>query len=455
MKPKDYTTEPQNFNRKKRSKILDLETIAGDNVISRTYDSEFALSGSGEPQAKRPKRKPSLNSDPISNHDEFNPITSDNLGYSVSHISRNEQELRIRGPPIRSRVSEYTKVEKIMDSNPRSRGRHRGSAIYTHGNTLANTWSLSRSSSPPKENPSVILSDDELNERDKVKPPARPPYRGTARLNPSSGVIQNSTVRKLNDEKDTGKRSMYFKSQAPRNLRITGLPNVAVVIENQIKDTNLRDMFRDSRGKLRGSGVDPLSSDELGSSTTVGHAFTEKASPHRSSSSVSSPERRTSTQQSITLRDNDIGLPVSNIPPSNFSNSNERIPNMKKSIRKVTHTKGKGHFKDVELGGYIIDGTFVERKCHLTFNETDEVFNIIDSGCNVASKRPNIQIQLHKLLRILWSGDSLKMRLESSRCNNHDHDHIVDIQLHGGKDVAGFVREIKENINIKTPMCSG
>ena len=454
----NHSTEPHRHDPGKKRNALEVEISAGGNVKLRARGPETALPQLSERQAKRQKHTPSLNSDRIDNSDDFDPLGPNGLNYIVSHnsgLSKQKPETRSHGPSVYSisskvdgkkepcsqtGVSEFASVEICMDSS-KSKGRrwlrNRKGSFHQQSNTPVNALSLTNSSSLIGKNPMSTLPKDELGETDKPTPLRK--YRGTAR-NPSNGNTHTISIANgRHGEYDTGKKSSYFSnSQAMRNAVSQG-GRVPSIPTNQYHETSLRDQFRDTNGNQRGSGVDNLSSDELGSCTTVGSvAIPERASLQKPSRSVSPTKTPYSTRQATALKDLNLSLPPSNIPSSHFTSHRAESQNRKHSFEKIAHPTEKDPFENIELDGYIEDGKLVKTKCHLGFNRAEMLLSIVENSGNANSKKHNLLIQLQKLQRIFWSSNSLKVHLIFSKCVGSDH--ILDIQFRGEKDVGDFVR---------------
>lgn len=445
----NYSTEPQNHNRGKRNPGLDFEIRVGENVYSRSNGPEIALSQFPEPQLpepqlKRRKLEPNRISDSTNHSNDFDPASLNGDEYSVSY-NRNQQttsqghsiysigsnvDAKME-PYLQTRVAEYASVEKTMVSKKKTHGwiRSRNSSFRMSGNNSVNPPTLSNSSSVTGRNSAWALLDDELSGTAKSTPRLR--YSGTAR-NPPNGGTHKIPV--ANRRHDTGRKSSYFQdSQASKIMGSRGgrAPPKNSTLISHSHETCLSDQFRDTNGKQRGSGIDNLSSDELGSCTTVGSlAMTERASPEKPSSSASPTKTPYSAQQTMVLDDS---LQPSNIPHSIFTIHKRGNKNKKFPIEKVARAGESNFLRNIELDSYITDEEFVERKCHLDFNDAEKILNIIGNDNNAIG----FSIQLRRLLKITWSPDSRKVRLDLSKCVNSSQ--ILDIQICSEIGVKDFV----------------
>lgn len=444
-----HPIESKNAKRRKANPCLELEPSTGNNVQPKANRLGSNFSQLNAPPSKGRNHKLPIVSDSPASTDDFDPLSSKGQNYIVSHVSiraKDTQEARSRGSSICSSgpkidckrspylgmgVPEFTMVQNTMNSTRRSSRhsqRHKR-VVQKQGDYSMNTLNYSNPASPTDAGP-ISGKPGKMSEKSKFGLYVK--YQGTI------GTAQDRGAQKIiggkKNEHDTGLVSSYFP-KSPRDI-----PTNVPIPTTRSQDTNVRYRFRDDHGNHRGFNDENLSSDELVSSTIAESLMLpERASRQKHSRSASPTKTSYSMQQATISKPIGIGLPASNIRPSEFITHKAGASNRQK-LDQVANGRGKDSFGKTKLDGYILGGEFVQGSFHLVFNDADKFFDIFESGengKNITSENPSLRLRLSKLQKITYSSESPKVHLESSRSGTLDH--ILDIQLSSVKSATEFV----------------
>lgn len=400
-----------------------------------------------EPPLKRQKRVPGLSVYSSSSREEFDPDHHLGPSYTVTHLSKcqgKSQEPRSHAPLYSgrvlnfgnqtssvsaSKVTEFHKVENIMNSNPnqKSKRKRRRTSTQFQSSCSPDNTVLPLSSGSSIEQISI---DDELGDSNYNGPPPHSSYRGTARQPPRK------------EARDTDKRSRHWGDrntvQNSDEASSRKAPHSALITQATEKRTPLlRGQFRDSSGNYRGSDINNLSPDELQSSTTIGNHAAASRSPVQRPCRLDSLSQKYSNHQAgiIIGADASFDLPLSNIRHSNFTSGGTPLGT-------TAHSGEKPLQWNVELGAIVVDGQLLQAEgLGLVLSENQDTFSVLKNGKKLAVENQSLQIQPKKLLMINWSSNSTKLHLISSKCENQDY-HLY-IQLRTLKGVNDLVHKLQ------------
>ncbi|KAL8666796.1 MAG: hypothetical protein Q9168_007403 [Polycauliona sp. 1 TL-2023] len=435
------------------SKQLVTATTAGYNVRSsspvKSSTPEINLDSNGlrEPHPKRRKLDQHRNSQStpqiVDESDEADQIIEEDF-VQVKHVTEVPRDgfAESSQPAIHSGISrpapshtvsrmhgaEYNIVENLMSSKlpknkkPKTRQKNRGyNGLPAEGCSFASS-----------QTESVEMLDGELNADPKVKVP----YKGTANLLPSR---RSQTTSKASIGPDTADRSPYFSIPTSDKVpTIHGNHSIKFRGERCATEPRLRDQYRDSFGKPRGS---PDSPDELESGEPNSRALSPvKSAGPQSPTKISQSDhtRRHSTEDELGSSHPNQG----DITPTVFLEVANTIPRPKATKNRYPQEKPAPW--DLPLHAYNFQGEIhVDDASALVYNDAERCYDIHCSGENLGRQCPGLRIRPDKLQNIIWAREGAKMRFKSSKII--DVDNVLDIELCGQKDVMKLNARLQEH----------
>ncbi|KAL8851226.1 MAG: hypothetical protein Q9221_003857 [Calogaya cf. arnoldii] len=417
-----------------------LETISsvGNNVKCSTVEYDW---GSGHLREPRPKRRklgpePKINSQNtpqiVDESDEADQIMRDDDVVQVKHVTRPLGEnVREIGKPIVDGGSskptrpyaqngqsqrEYQAVENLMDSSQQNSRKHRS----RHKNGAYDVPAMEGSSFASSKSESVEILDSEPT----AEASAKGAYKGTANLFPSR---RSQMTSEANTGRSIAERSSYFPAPTSDKASINHEDQLRRgKARSPASETRLRDQYRDSDNKRRGSAESP---DELVIAEPNSRALSPiKSARVQSPSKISQPEsaRRHSIEDEL----GNSNLAKSDIKSSNFTGVAKNGPRLKGT---AYHGEKQAPW-GMPLRSYNFRGqTHTDDGLALVHNDTGNSYEIHCSGMNLAKRCPDLQIRPQKLQHITWAQDGTKMRFQSSKMV--DMDNVLDLELCNQKDV--------------------
>lgn len=425
---------------------LDIEVSVGDNVKSESQELKPHSSPTGEPHPKRTKlaspHKLEGYSDPPSSND-----------YDILHI--NHPQLRFQEPRnqvyrnhslssdfdingnVRSsaRVSEFTKLEQTMNSNPQARKKTKSRRTGSRGGSA-----ISPDTSPPQAPVEVVL-------HSAVRPsPRRSNYKGTARTDPSIAVKSGPAVNG-GSQYETGGKSRFFPSPdlpAVKPLH-SELDEPRIALPRETRAIPLRYQFQDCRGKRRNSDVRNLSSDELESGTTVGnHAVVNLSSPGRTSRSTSLARNSASSMNAVLPEGSLGGLAPSTIPSTKWTGQHRSRQATNRSNPSVKIRQEEEELWGIDLVSISRDQTVIQGPdLGLEFNSKDRVYQVKRQG---KKQNPSFQIDPKNIRKVVIAKGCTKLRLEISV------NKPIDIETSEERNVSELLTKIK-TVHLPTIEC--
>lgn len=370
--------------------------------------------------------------------------------FSQSPIQGIEQYVDKRGG-----VGEYSSLQRRMrtDLTQLRKARKNMGNGHLHVNDTSPTARTSVTSLSLDSDPIQDASEPELQDQ-KVESATRPKYMGTARTSQASNHGLPMTNRS-NEQREGGKESPYFSSSRPRrSLEIQGFSIAKKRDGHKMQDKKLDEKFVSVDGQRRSGcpAVDSarLSPDELTGGTTTGNNNTRRQ--QLVDTRPKSPIKSFLAHEESSFRNNNFGLPSSNIPAATFERSKNRADNLRISNHRTTYDGEKRASWSIEIEAISTGGeVYQSETLGIDLDNETRIFNIRSNGSSLIVRGCNLQIHPKKIQRLSWSTDSNKIRVESSKCGTQDN--TLDIQLCSHKDAFRLVKELNQH-NAKTSTVS-
>ncbi|KAL8646681.1 MAG: hypothetical protein Q9226_006756 [Calogaya cf. arnoldii] len=430
---------------------LETTTTVGNNVKCSTLEYEWESGHLREPRPKRRKLgpEPEINSQNtpqiVDESDEADQIMKEDDVVQVKHVTRPlGEDFREIGKPIVNGGSskptrpyaqngqsqrEFQAVETLMDSSQQKSRKHRS----RHKNGAYDVLAMEGSSFASSKSESFEILDSEPT----AEASAKGAYKGTANLYPSR---RSQMTSEANTGRSTTERSSYFPAPTSDKASIKHEDQLrSGKAHSPASEARLRDQYRDSDNKRRGSAESP---DEL----VIAEPNSRTLSPIKSArlqspSKISQPEsaRRHSIEDEL---GNSNPTP-SDIKPSGFTRVAKKGP---RSNVTIYHGEKQAPW-GMPLRSYNFRGqTCMDDGLALVYNDNEKSYEIHCSGMNLAKIHPDLRIRPKKLQRILWAQEGTKMRFQSSKVV--DMDEVLDLEVCNQKDVQTLNACLQENGSI-------
>ena len=449
--------------------FLECEAVIGDNVkVIIPSDTTQAA----ERPLKRPKLTPRRSS--LSSTHVFDLTSGSSLDFDPDPrtedyiVTRSEQSpgrsqrRKSHGPSnysqasstfqnmgLRKRISEFSNLENAMDSKQKHVGKRRN---RRSSNNLQNDSSSTMTGLLDSSDPIQHSSDHEL-EYQVPKIMTRSVYKGTARIPPLQGINHSKADAYHSEERrETGERSSHFtnppKSKTPHDIR-GGRDSNHTKGQDRVRhpNGNLRNQYISVDGKRLSQDI---SSDELcagGTAAVVSAGTSRSPSKERRSNS---PTKIPSFLKPMSNLGYTRGLAPSNIAPSVFTASQSKRLSKTPSHR-ITYSGEKLASWSIGLDAVNKAGDLIQHDgLGLDFNEDAQRFVVRAFGEDLSAGDPSLQVQVRKLLTVIWSQSSSKIRFVSSKCGNQDH--VLDVQLRtvkGAYDLVMYLSGLKHKAKLK------
>ena len=439
---------PQQFKNSQTSGLsyglvrqLQTKTSVGDNLPYGSPELGHDVLSMSERRTKRRKLDPRYNSQNTP-HILDQGDDEDHLGIgdisNVRHVPATSEaassiEIRpyldldnfqrpVSNGPRGLAIDEYRSVEKRMDSSLPSQ-RKRRDRDKRKARAQSGTPRSSFASSPSD---SVEMLDSKVL----LKPDVKPVYQGIGNMHAPGDVC---LLESRQSGRSTGDRSPHFPTLLNAETVEDSKPTTNIAeVKVASTETRMRDQYRDTDGKKR-NGSDPSSPDELITLKSNSRALSPiKTVRSQSPSKIfqqHSPGPSLNEDESI-----DIQQIKSNIKPSSFTGS------VKKDIHASSRTRQRNGIHEdtspwsLPLHAYYSQGeVYKEDGLEITYNQSNNCYEINCSGVNLATLNPELRIQPKKLMKITWSREGKKMRFESCKIGNVDN--VLDIEMCTQKDV--------------------
>ena len=434
------------------SKALQVESIRGGNVKNVHMDSDISSGFTNPPVAKR-RKVDTVSIDSSSNSDQSSddpikmvpPGNLEMWSVSSQSLSLNKSTTNSQGSKPRSMlgmdgsVSEYMKVEKMMNSSSKSkrqlkRERSNGSPVDQTG--------VSEASSP------LLGGESKASQTDNQ---ARDDYFYETSVNSKhkqihSGTAEISHVEPVTDGTANVASSINVRESSPlrsaphQSLRTNKpvLPETSQSRTQISQQAPMSKQFVADDGKRRGEGGQPSSPDELMSETTVGkNVIPISNSPSKRSRRATSPKPSAFMKTSIVRRDN-TGLDPSNIRPTNFGVS--------RSVRKPTRIQEVRPPYSLDIAAINLPGNDMDYRddnLGLVHDESQNCYVVIREAKQLTIADSVFIIDPKKLLKVFFEEDGRRIRFQSAR--KEDEDNILDIEIAKEKDKQEFLTSLQAN----------
>ena len=437
----------------KNQPTLAVEIHKGSNVhsVSNAYERDEFLPT--PPSAKR--RKLDRQASPASS-DETDPLdqisphaisfhTSQDISHHPSRAPSASAISQASNHPLKRNGSfEYRKVERMMDSNPKTKKqRHSENRNYAANHALLPSSPQKRSS---MSNPIDISGDESQPTKPNSQEVSHSAYRGTARQPPpTSNSIKSNTSESLKERAKLTK-SPYFDKPRPNTNRANGNVKRNISTQNLTKESSpgLAQKFVAADGRRRGSDVNASSdADELQSApTTVG----QNADPDAVFTVKEMRSNSPSKQSSLTLK---AGNPTDDLaiwPPStvksDFVGSNARSRSSGRPTRSVPNEQEAKPPWSVPLAAISFPGElFKNDNLGLVYDPKHEEYYIQMQGSPIKSGHNSLRIRPQKIVKVLWERSGKRIRLESSRSGIEDN--VLDLELALERDIPSLLDKLQ------------
>ena len=271
-------------------------------------------------------------------------------------------------------------------------------------------------------------------------------YKGTARPNaqPRRGDNNRNGIVKRMQTEET---SRHFVDPSRTNGNSAGHHStrensVVAQLRTEPHSPNLHEQFKSTDGKRRGSGSsDPLA-DGPGPAK---YAEVVRVSPQ--GRLPNEPLLRSGSLTAIDSRlsEGHTGLPKSNIRPSTFISSRPKKPDLLSVPKKRKDTRR------TERVGFACSSIFTDKQylqgddIGLVFDDGGTDLEIHQGGENLTQQSPSFRVRTQKVLKIVWSNSSRKVRLELSQTAHEDR--IVDLELFTEKYRLDLIQSLMARVH--------
>lgn len=325
----------------------------------------------------------------------------------------------------------YSSVNDIMDSS--------GYPQYIEEQRQKNSLSREPSGVPTAR---LDLPASDSTAVDGPKEISKPLYKGTAKPNAQPRQKDNNRNR-IAKRMQTEETSRHFVDPSNTNghsasHHSTKENSTVAQQRTESHSPSLRERFTSTDGKRRGSSSsDPLA-DGPGPAK---YAEVVRVSPQAILPNESLLRSRSPPAIASRLSEGHTGLPKSNIRPSRFISSRPKQPNLL-SVSKHRKDGQKTERDGFACTSVFIDGQYVRGdSIGLVFEDGGTDLKIHQHGENLTQKSPSFRVRTQKILKIIWSNLSRKVRLELSQTAHEDR--IVDLELFSEKYLTDLIRYLQ------------
>ena len=439
--------------RGKTQHALAVEIHKGDNVksVSNAYErDEFLPTPPSAKRRKLERQASPASSDQTDPLDQISPHaisfhTSQNISHHPSRAPSASAISQASNHPLKRNGSfEYRKVERMMDSNPKTKKqRHSENRNYAANHALLPSSPQKRSS---MSNPIDISGDESQPTKSNLQEASHSAYRGTARQPPpASNAIKTSTSETLK-ERAKPTKSPYFDKPRLNTNRANGDVKQNISTRSLTKESSpgLAQKFVAADGRRRGSDVNASSdADELQSApTTVGQNADPDAVYTVKEMRSNSPSKQSSLTLKASTPTDDIAIwPPSNVK-SDFVGSNARSRNSGRPTRPVPNEQEAKPPWSVPLAAISFPGElFKNDDLGLVYYPKQEEYYIHMQGSPIEIGHNSLRIRPQKIVKVLWEESGKRIRLESSRSGIEDN--VLDLELALVRDVSMLLQKLQ------------
>ena len=439
--------------RGKTQHALAVEIHKGDNVnsVSNAYERDELLPT--PPSAKRRKldRQASpASSDQTDPLDQISPHaisfhTSQDISHHTSRAASASAISQASNHPLKRNGSfEYRKVERMMDSNPKTKKqRHSENRNYAANHALLPSSPQKRSS---MSNPIDISGDESQSTKPNLQATSHSAYRGTARQSPlaSNGIKSNTSETLKERAKLT--QSPYFDKSRPNTKRANGnikQSNNTLTLTKE-NSPGLAQKFVAADGRRRGSDVNASSdADELQSApTTVGQNADPDAVFTIKEMRSNSPSKESSLTLKASTPTDDLAIWPPSTVKSDFVGSNARSRNFGRPNRPVLNEQEAEPPWSVPLAAISFPGELLKNDdLGLIYNPKQEEYHIQMQGSPIKNSFNSHRIRPQKIVKVLWEESGKRIRLESSRSGIEDN--VLDLELAHERDISILLKRLQ------------
>ena len=437
----------------KTQHALAVEIHKGDNVrsVSSAYErDEFLPTPPSAKRRKLDRQASPASSDQTDPLDQISPHaisfhTSQDISHHTSRAASASAISQASNHPLKRNGSfEYRKVERMMDSNRKTKKQRNNENInYAANHTLLPSSPQKRSS---MSTPIDISADESQPTKPTSQAASHSTYRGTARQPPpkSNGIRSNTSETLKQPAKLT--QSPYFDKPRPKTKRANGdvKQNNSALSLTKESSPGLATKFVAADGRRRGSDVNASSdADELQSApTTVGqNADPDAVFTVKEMRSSSPSKQSTVTLKASTPTDDPAILPPSTVK-SDFIGSNARSRGSGRQTRPVPNEQEAKPPWAVPLSAISFPGKlFKNDNLGLVYDPKQEEYCIQMHGSPIKYGHNILRIRPQKIVKVLWEMSGKRIRLESSRSGIEDN--VLDLELVHVRDVSVLLEKIQ------------
>ena len=348
-------------------------------------------------------------------------------------------------------LSEYRNIERMMDSSgPKKKTRKRTRIGYPPG-----SFPVPSSQGSSQSSNAASISGSVGNYPAASRSPSlpRPLSNGNRGKSPSPAVHKANTSKPMRNP-SVEERSPYFDSQLlptmPKNGDHQGRESLKKKnCSDSKRSPKLANRFISVDGSRRCSDVNLSSeADELQQlGTTIG----QPKEQHTSKSRQHSPNK-TLAQPPPSTVENDSGPEEwdqddsSAIKPTQFTSLKKADPGeapRSKDRRRETKAPWSVILAAASFSGKIVSSDAMA----LVYDESNATYNVVRNGI-----RQRMKVQPQKVLKVIWSTDSRKIRFMSSKSGTEDN--IVDLILTSELDVTKLIQRLGRQYQFKTESVS-
>ncbi|KAL8739741.1 MAG: hypothetical protein Q9190_007485, partial [Brigantiaea leucoxantha] len=422
---------------------LETTSVVGDNVQSAAAAAAELDAPTFESKAKRRKIEHPYNSQRtphIVDEDEEDILNTEYA--SVQHKSRSENRRAV------SRVSDIPGIDLTVSAN---RDIYPSMETFEFSAVEKTMNSRGYRSDPKQQRYSLDSSktnSPDLLDKEIVQKPLKAPYSGTARPSLSADSSRGQEAKQEKHISFSDRRSPHFPPRYNSGARPeSSKSNGISVPREKIKHGDQRQRGGESSSQRTKASLECYSPDEL----TTAKATMKTLSPTKYTRLMNTSKQRLYPKETLPLFEDDksdSGLAKSNIPPSKFVEGRGSMRSIERSGYKNSYPEEKEAPWSIPLASFYFRGEEQSpTNLALVFNDSGENLNVYDAGQDLSAKDPSLQIQLRKVLKVMWAQGGVKVRFESSKCGNYEN--RLDIVMKSEKDVSSLLEKAQERHNFK------
>ena len=444
------------------SKALQVETVRGKNVKNHSTNLDLSGGFTEPPSAKRRKTETvSIDSSSNSDKSSDDPIKGVPSGKLHMWPIQNQSQRAGRKPSsptqdptpesalrMGSWIPEYSRVETLMNSNPRfSKHKKRERNIGTHFARAG----ASETSSPPFEGESnssqvdTSSKDDRLYKASSVSKQEDAPS-GTTEVAPVDFQANGITDEKLLN--DVPRRSPFWSAaQKPLGGKLVLSSESPPPPDKTPHQAPMNKQFIAINGKRRGDNGQGSSPDELLSGNTIGKYVNQTPiSPSKRQRTGDSP-KPTPFVKVMATRGNDTGLDPSNIKPTNFGTSR---PARKRRLAQEARPPYSLDIVAINLPGNDVGHR--NDNLGLVHDESKDHYVIRQEGKPLESDNIALTVKPAKLQKVFFEEEGRRIRFSSMKTEGEDN--ILDIEIAKEKDKQQFLERLQTKSGCQVHACT-